>query len=156
MGNELSLPPIDGENNPSVTKAISQVISELNSIFNTNTCQEEYEYLLSFTVGLNETIAEIKDAILLNSNNSPSTQLQIRNIISSITLLSESLDDYKLSNNVNISNLQNTLSTLSSIVTEIHTNMLGIDIDVIMEAITKIDNTVRVVSGFRSVNACLI
>ncbi len=137
------MPPIDGENNPSVTKAISQVISELNSIFNSHTSPEEFEYLLSFAVGLNETIAGIKDAIILISNNSPSTPIQIQNIISSIALLNETLSNYKLSNNVNISNLQNTLEALSTIVRTLETNLRGVDIVTITDAITNIDNTLN-------------
>ena len=141
MGNEVSIPPINGIVKPSISVAINEIISELNSIFTNNTSSPQY--LLSFATDLQNRLGNLSNSIDDLQANAPSPQNQLTSLQGAIDGITSTLSSYIASNNNTVSNISQSLITITSNLNNVNNSLGSVNIVDLSTTLTNLIATVN-------------
>lgn len=140
MGNEVSLPPIGNDLTPSVSMAVSLILTELNSAF---TSSIQPHYLLPFITQLKDSLSEISDNVDLLLDNAPSPQSQLTAIQGQIATLQSTLATLQTSTTSATSNLSTSVNTLTTQLSNISSNISSINLTNLSTTLSALTNQVN-------------
>lgn len=144
MGNEQSLPPINGTT-PTINTAVNRIVSELNGLFSTFTPNEQY--IQTFAATLRDKLEELEDAVTDLQTNTPSPQTQLTALQNDLAILTSSLSSYISTNNTTVSNLSTFVSALQTSVNNIQTSLGSTNVVLLNSTVSSLSSSLATFSS---------